>query len=68
MGHGWLVYELKRDDCRVYCSSFAVMAVLLDIGWTLSDWGVWDQGRLRERSAAVGSTDDLDGASIEQAN
>jgi hypothetical protein len=68
MGHGWLVYELKRDDGRVYCSSFAVVAVLLDIGWKLSDWGVWDQIRLRERGSAAGSTGDHGSASIEQAN
>jgi hypothetical protein len=45
MGHGWLVYELKRDDRRVYCSSFAVAAALLDMGWTLSNWGEWKQVR-----------------------
>jgi hypothetical protein len=45
MGNGWLVYELKRDDRRVHCSSFAVAAALLDLGWTLNNWGEWKQFR-----------------------
>jgi hypothetical protein len=68
MGHGWLVYDLKRDGRRVYCSSFAVVAALLDLGWTLSDWGEWDQIRGRNGGRSVGSSGDLGSASGEQAS
>lgn len=36
-----VVYELKRDGRRVYCSSFAVVVALLDMGWAFSDLGEW---------------------------
>ena len=36
-----MVYGLERDGRTVYCSSFAVVSVLLAMGWTLSDSGQW---------------------------
>jgi hypothetical protein len=41
MGHAQVVYALERDGRRVYCSSFAVVVALLDMGWTFSGWGEW---------------------------
>lgn len=68
MGHGWLVYDLKRDGRRVHCSSFAVVAALLDFGWTLSDWGRWGQVRERNVGGSVGSSSDPGRASGEGAS
>ena len=36
-----MVYGLERDGRTVYCSSFALVSVLLAMGWTLSDSGHW---------------------------
>ena len=68
MGHGWLVYDLKRDGHRVSCSSFAVVAALLDLGWMVSDWGEWGQIRGRSGGGSVGSSGDRGRASGEQAS
>ena len=45
-----MVYGLERDGRTVYCSSFAVVSVLLAMGWTLSDSGHW-AGLVRELRA-----------------
>lgn len=49
-----MVYGLERDGRTVYCSSFALLSVLLAMGWTLSDPGHWTR-LLRERTAGFPS-------------
>jgi hypothetical protein len=41
MAHEQVVFELERDGRRVYCSSFAVVVALLEMGWTFGNWGEW---------------------------
>jgi hypothetical protein len=36
-----MVYALERGGRTVYCSSFAVVSVLIAMGWTMSDSGHW---------------------------
>ena len=47
-----MVYGLERDGRIVYCGSFAVVSVLLSMGWTLSDSGHWAR-LVRERTAGL---------------
>ena len=47
-----MVYGLERDGRTVYCSSFAIVSVLLAMGWTLSDSGHWAE---LARELAAGS-------------
>ncbi len=36
-----MLYELERDGRTVYCSSYAVVAALVGMGWTLNESGHW---------------------------
>ena len=45
-----MVYGLERNGRTVHCSSFAMVSVLLAMGWMLSDSGHWAE-LVRERAA-----------------